>query len=141
MKLKQEGRLPHDGVYARILPSKIHGVGVFAIRDIPKGAKLFEEDDSELVWTRKSDLKLDELPQPIRQLYDDFCVTKDKGDTYGCPRSFNLMTIAWYLNHSRTPNVGCDEDYTFFALRDIMTGEELTADYRTYSEFAGDGWI
>jgi SET domain-containing protein len=130
--------MPHDGVYARIMPSKIRGVGVFAIRNIPKGAKLFEPDDGELVWMKKSALKLDELPLGIRQLYDDFCPIKDKGETYGCPRNFNSITIAWYVNHSETPNVGCDEDYTFFALRDILSGEELTADYRTYNEFADD---
>jgi SET domain-containing protein len=118
--------------------SRIHGVGVFAIRNVPKGAKLFEPDDGELVWMKKSALRLDELPQRIRQLYEDFCPIKDKGRRYGCPRSFNLMTIAWYLNHSKTPNVGCDEDYKFFALRDITTGEELTADYRSYNQFAED---
>ena len=141
MKGKQRNKLPHDGVYARIMPSKIHGVGVFAIQDIPKGTKLFQEDDSELIWMRRSALKLEELPKGIRQLYDQFCLIKDKGETYGCPKSFNLMTVAWYLNHSKTPNVGCDKDYTFFALRDIKKGEELTADYHTYNEFANARWV
>lgn len=29
--------MPHDDVYTRLGPSKVHGVGVFAICDIPKG--------------------------------------------------------------------------------------------------------
>jgi hypothetical protein len=51
------------------------------------------------------------------------------------------MTVAWYLNHSKTPNVGCDQDYTFFALRNIRNGEELTADYHTYNQFANADWV
>jgi len=133
--------MPHDGVYARIGQSKIHGVGVLAIRDIPKDTKIFPEDDTELIWIKRSVIKLGEQPPEIRRMYDNFCLIKDKGETYGCPKSFNLMTVAWYLNHSKTPNVGCDKDYTFFALRDIKQGEELTADYHTYNEFANANWI
>jgi len=133
--------MPHEEVYARIGRSKIHGVGVLAIRDIPKGTKIFPDDDSELIWKKKSALKLNELPEEIGRLYNQFCLIKDKGETYGSPKSFNLMTVAWYLNHSKTPNVGCDKDYTFFALRDIKKGEELTADYHTYNEFANPNWI
>jgi len=138
-RIKQE--TPHSGVYARLRPSKIHGIGVFAIRNIPKGTKIFPADEGELVWKRKSDLKLDQLPQEIRRFYDQFCLIKDKGETYGCPKNFNLMTVAWYLNHSKTPNVGCDQDYTFFALRNIRDGEELTADYHTYNEFLNADWV
>jgi SET domain-containing protein len=133
--------MPHEGVYARIKPSRIHGVGVFAICNILKGAKVFPEDESELIWKKKSALRFDEMPHEIRQLYDQFCLIKDKGETYGCPRNFNLMTIAWYLNHSKAPNVGCDSDYTFYALRDIRKDEELTADYQTYNEFANTKWV
>jgi SET domain-containing protein len=45
------------------------------------------------------------------------------------------MTVAWYLNHSKKPNVGCDKDCKFFALEDILVGKELTADYETYNDF------
>ena len=141
MKQKPQRTMPHEGVYARIRPSKIHGVGVFAIRDIPKGTKIFPEDDTELTWMKRSALKLDELPKEIRLLYDQFCLIKDKGETYGCPKSFNLMTVAWYLNHSKIPNVGCGKDYIFFALRDIREEEELTADYHCYNEFADSNWV
>jgi SET domain-containing protein len=141
MKRIQKHAMPHEGVYARIKPSKIHGVGVFAICDIPKDTSLFSEDDGELIWMTKSALKLDAMPKEIRELYDQFCLIKDKGETYGCPRNFNLMTIAWYLNHSKTPNVGVDKDYAFYALRDIMKDEELTADYKSYNEFANAKWV
>ena len=42
-------RLPHDDVFVRIQPSPIHGLGVFAIRDIPKDNKIFGDDDETII--------------------------------------------------------------------------------------------
>jgi len=123
-------RLPHEGVVARLAPSPIHGIGVFAICAIRKGTKLFFGDLDEMVWVEKDELH--RLPKRTRKLYDDFTVLKD--NRYGCPLSFNRLTPAWYLNHSKTPNVRCDENFDFVAIRNIKAGEELTADYSTYSE-------
>jgi len=134
-------RKPHDGVYTRLRPSKVHkgGIGVFAIRRIKRGTELFPGDCEEMVWKEKSDLH--RRPMAIRELYDDFGVIKtdekDKKTRYGCPMNFNRLTVSWYLNRpqkSKKPNVCCDENYKFFALRDIQPGEELTVDYSTYSE-------
>jgi SET domain-containing protein len=122
--------LPHHGIYTRLRPSKIHGVGVFAIRDIPKGRYVFADQDETIVWL---DAKVVEsLSEEQKQLYKDFAIIK--GGKYGCPRSFDALTTAWYLNHSDNPNVAADKDFRFYALRDIESGEELTADYRSYSD-------
>ena len=121
--------LPHDKVYCRIKPSPISGVGVFAIKDIPKGTYVFQDENEELVWIDRSEIK--GLPSEIKRLYDDFCITN--GEKLGCPKNFNQMTVTWFLNNSKTPNMGCDKDYRFFALRDIKSGEELTLDYKTYN--------
>jgi FRG domain-containing protein/SET domain-containing protein len=129
---------PHRGVFTRLRPSKIArgGVGVFAIRRIRKGTNLFQGDNDEMIWVE--DRKVPKVPPSVRKLYDDFAVirTDDKKGKprYGCPTNFNRLTVAWYLNDSTKPNVRCDEYYNFFALRDIEPGEELTADYSTYSE-------
>ncbi|MGO9266216.1 MAG: SET domain-containing protein [Candidatus Binataceae bacterium] len=123
-------KMPHDGVYTRLKPSKIHGVGVFAVRDIPKGTPVFAEDDEDIVWIDKRNIG--ELPSAIREFYDDFCIID--GDKYGCPENFDKLTIAWYLNHSDEPNVAPDNEYRFYALRDIKAGEELTANYHSYSD-------
>jgi uncharacterized protein len=131
--IKKKKRLPHYEVYARLAPSKVHGVGVFAISHIPKGTYVFWGDDDKLVWVRKGQLK--GLPLSIQKLYRDFCVMKNHGKEYGCPKNFNLLTLAWYLNDSRRPNLKCDKSYRFFALRNIKAGEELTADYREYNQF------
>lgn len=47
--------------------------------------------------------------------------------------------MSWYINDPRPnekPNVICDENYDFRALRDINEGEELTVDSSTYSDHA-----
>jgi hypothetical protein len=103
---------------------------VFAIQDIPDGTCLFPDDDEELVWIDKQELS--QLSPAQKKLYDDFCVIN--GDRYGCPRNFNKLTPAWYLNESSTPNVACDEEYRFYATREIKEGEELTVNYDTYSD-------
>jgi SET domain-containing protein len=132
---RANSRMPSDGVYTRIKTSKIHGVGVFAIRAIPKGISIFPEDDAPIVWIKRNKIK--PLRGAIRRLYEDFCIIKDNGETYGCPANFGLMTVAWFLNEPKPgqkPNVGSRTDYTFYALRDIAAGEELTVDYSTFSE-------
>ena len=126
-------KLPHIGVYTRLAPSQIHGVGVFAVRKIEKGIDVFNDEYDPVIWIDEK--YLGSLPLKIRQLYDDFCLIKNNVTQYGCPKSFNQLTLCWYVNSSDSPNLRCDENgYKFFALRDINEGEELTVDYETYSE-------
>jgi SET domain-containing protein len=128
--MKKRNKLPHYKVFARIARSKIHGVGVVAICNIKKGTSIFYGDDEPIYWVEKKKIK--RLSNGVKKLYEDFCIIK--GNQYGCPKNFNQLTPAWYLNHSKKPNVASDKDYKFYALRDIKKGEELTADYTTYSD-------
>jgi hypothetical protein len=125
--------MPDLNSFTRLRPSNIHGVGVFAIRDIPKGTNIFSDDRSELIWIKKTEVE--GKSGEIRKLYDDFCVIKN--DKYGCPKEFNNLTISWYINEpaeGQKSNVLCSDEYDFVAARDIQSGEELTVDYSTYSE-------
>jgi SET domain-containing protein len=121
--------LPHHDVYARLAPSPIHGIGVFAIRDIPAGAAVLEDPGISLTPIPKE--TVDALDPSHRRLYEDFCVLED--GAYFSPPSFNQITIAWYLNHSDSPNLSYGLGSAFYAVRLIRKGEELTADYHTYS--------
>ena len=62
-----------------------------------------------------------------------------KGDKYECPSSFNKLNPAWFLNNSKDPNMAADSSLKFYAIRDIKAGEELTADYETYSKGQSNG--
>jgi SET domain len=133
-RLRRRPALPHVGVYARLKPSAKHGVGVFAIVDIPEGAYVFEPDDGTTVSIARGEIE--KAAPPLQKLYKDFCVLD--GDNYICPSNFNQMTMSWYINHSSEPNVVPDESLKFYALRSINAGEELTSDYNTYSDEAND---
>jgi len=133
--------LPHLGVYARIAVSEAGpsrrfavggrpGVGVRAVRDIPKGALVFSSEEDAAVRVRKADVE--GLEDAWRRLYEDFCPVE--GAYYICPTSFNKLTVAWYMNDSDEPNVEIDGELRFRASRDILAGEELVTRYRDFSE-------
>jgi hypothetical protein len=125
-------KIPHKNVYTRLRPSGISKdeLGVFAIVPIKKGTEIFPGDIDEMVWVDKKTLP--KWPKEILKLYEDFAVIKD--NRYGCPTTFNRLTMSWYINHSDTPNVYCDDNYIFIALKNIKRGEELTADYSAYND-------
>ncbi len=130
MEKRARKPLPHDGVYARIGRSRVHGVGVVAIRDIPAGTRVFRGEDERVTWVSRSMVR--RLPAPLRRLYEDFGMVW--GDSIGVPRTLNMLSAGWYLNHSDRPNVEADDDGRFFTRRRIRKGEELTADYRTFCD-------
>jgi SET domain-containing protein len=125
-------RAPHDGVYARIGPSRIHGVGVLVIRDIPVGALVFQGESERVTWRSRAAVR--RMSKEIRALYEDFGMVS--GERIGVPPSLNMLSVGWYVNHSDHPNVEAGEDGRFRALRRIRKGEELTADYRTFVDEA-----
>ncbi len=127
-----KNKAPHDGVYARIGPSRIHGVGVRAIRDIPTGTLVFRGESERVAWVSRAAVR--RLPKAMRALYEDFGMVS--GDQLGVPPNLNMLSVGWYVNHSDRPNVEAGDDARFRALRRIRKGEELTADYQTFVDEA-----
>ena len=107
-------------------------MGVRAIRDVPAGTYVFRGESERVVWVSRAAVR--RLPAAIRQLYEDFGMVS--GERIGVPPSLNMLSVGWYLNHSDRPNVEADEDGRFRTLRRIRKGEELTADYRTFTDEA-----
>lgn len=128
--MKKPTKLPHDGVFARIGPSRIHGVGAIAIRRIEKGALVFRGEDESTAWVQRSDVR--KMPAELRSLYEDFGMVD--GKRLGVPKNLNRLSVGWYVNHDDEPNLEAGEDGRFRALRAIKAGEELTADYRTFCD-------
>jgi len=124
-------------VYCRIKPSALSGVGVFAIRQIPKGTNPFRGSrGAKLISFSEKDIT--SVPAPIKKMIDDFCVFKNGG--YLIPDfGLNSIGIAYFLNCSKEPNVialaaGKNGDVEFIAKRKIKKGEELTVSCNTYSD-------
>ncbi len=122
-----------ESTFVMIKPSPLHGIGVFAIRDIPKGTKnIFSQGVGE--WIKVSKEEVDALPQHSKDLIENHCLFDE--DHYFIPDyGFKLVDLVIYLNHSESPNViSLNEGEQFEALRDIATGEELLVDYGTIVE-------
>ncbi len=118
--------------FCRLAPSKISGVGVFAIRDIPKGANPFKRERNQK-WEKFKLSELKNLDKNILKMIDDFYVI-EKDNTVMIPEyALNGMGISFFLNHSKKTNmITKDEGYTFLTKRKIKKGEELTVAYETY---------
>ena len=122
-----------SSTYVMIKPSPLHGIGVFAIRDIPKGTKnIFSKGVGD--WIKVSKEEVDALPQHSKDLIENHCLFDE--DFYFIPDyGFKLVDLVIYLNHSETPNViSLNEGEEFEAIRDIANGEELLVDYGTIVE-------
>ncbi len=120
-------------VFVRLAPTT-NGIGVVAIKDIPKGTDVFEGCMPNIEFVAVPKNEIDELEDGVKKLVTDFCPLQD--GVYWLP-SVGIQAIdkSYYLNHSSTPNmVTNDEGETFITIRDIKKGEELTVDYNTYDE-------
>jgi len=123
------------GVYARVMPSPIGGVGVFAIRDIPAGIDPFGEDDIEVEKISVSEIRNDpEIPDTVKKYAEDMCVVNG-GYFYVPICGLNNINPGFFPNHSATPNMKTnDAGESFITLREIKIGEELMIDYNTYND-------
>ena len=117
-----------NDTYAMLKPSGIHGIGVFAIRPIPKGCRsIFSKGVGE--WIKLPIARVDQLPQHAKDLVETYCLF-DEENYYVPDYGFKLMDLVNYLNHSDEPNIMSVNDGEYFeALRDIATGEELLVNY------------
>lgn len=122
-------------VYTRLGVTR-HGVGVIAIRRIPKGTDPFRNSDpfGDVLRIPKKDLDAAHVPEAAKDLVRDFCALQ--GGVYYVPNyGMDALTKFYYMNHSSSPNmVTHDKGETFVAARTISPGEELTANYDTYHE-------
>lgn len=122
-----------DRTFVAIRPSPVAGIGVFAIRPIPKGCRdIFTPpaggDDGFIAVPRA---EIDSLPEHARHLVETYCLYDD--DHYHLPEDgFKKLDLVHFLNHSTQPNVRSVDDGAWFeALVEIGAGEELFVDYGT----------
>lgn len=122
-----------EETYAILKTSPVHGIGVFAARDIPKGCRnIFSRGVGE--WIKLPIADVEQLPEHSKALIETYCLYDE--ENYFVPSyGFKLMDLVNYLNHSSTPNlISVNDGEEFEALRDIAAGEELFVDYNTIAE-------
>ncbi|MHB1952272.1 MAG: SET domain-containing protein-lysine N-methyltransferase [Sulfobacillus sp.] len=124
----------HHGVFCRLRPSPVHGVGVFAIREIPRGVNPFAQASPEVERSvGLSAAEFSRLPEPVREYLTDF-FARDGDSVPVFSRGPNAMDPSFYLNHSDSPNLdqvaGAGDYLEFRTNRRVAAGEELFIDYR-----------
>lgn len=120
--------------YCRLKPSEIEGVGVFAIKDIPKGIDPFDGIKKQ-AWHKFQISELKTLGKEILPLIDSFFVIHKNGTVEISDSCLNGMDISYFLNNSKKPNIKTiDDGERFVTIRKIKKGEELSVSYATYDE-------
>jgi SET domain-containing protein len=119
--------------YCRLAPSGIHGIGVFAVRDIPKGVNPFRIGIRyPNSWIEITETELARAPVGVAALLATLFLWDDEGKFRVPSIGTNLVDIGSYLNHSDEPNLRTADGNVFRARRRIAKGEELTVDYASY---------
>jgi len=113
-------------IKTRVLPSAIHGMGLFAVQFVPRGAPVWQFHtgfDHEF-----SPDEFAKFPAPARRHIRWFSfVSKESGN-------FILSgDHACFMNHSPSPSTGAAAEapspVTTVALQDITEGEGITCNY------------
>lgn len=123
-------------VYCRLAVTQ-HGVGVVAIRAIPKGVDPFKRCDpfGDVLKLPQAELEDSDAPREAKQMVRDFCALQD-GVYFVPDYGMDAIDKSYFLNHSDKPNmVAKDGGEVFVAARRIKKGEELVADYEQYHEY------
>lgn len=116
--------------WVMLRPSPVEGIGVFAIRDIPKGCRdMFGKPDAAEDWMTISKKEIRALPAHARFIVGNYCLY-DEQNYYIPAHGFKKMDVSLFLNHADEPNIVSVSDGDYFeAIRDIKAGEELLVDY------------
>ena len=116
----------NNTVYCKLAPSLIHGVGVFAIRDIPASTKYTDHTNSTqgITYYTFSHQQFNELHPEIQSLILDRTSFEPELIEFISPNQDAILRS--FMNHSDKPNT--DGIYT---LRAIKAGTELTVNFFT----------
>jgi len=124
-----------ENTYCIIGNSKVQGIGIIAIRDIPKGIDPLPIIIPEKV-TNLTEKDLETLPKEVADRVKELFIRNNK--VYSVSSSgLNGLGIIGYMNHSKEPNVALNIEafiggyVPWVTVKDIKKGEELFWDYTT----------
>ncbi len=114
-------------IKTKIAPSPIHGIGVFAIKDIKKGEQVFPQWDGETAVYMIPNDKLKSLPNEVQDLLDMYFINEECG--YKLFRLFKginfICHTVSYCNSAYPNKENTNINNDGVALKDIVAGEEI----------------
>lgn len=120
-------------IYVDIGISKIDGLGLIALIDIPKNTCIIEEY-LEVIYIKYEEFKKNGVKKEIIELFKKKYQQDDEG--LYIPKTYisNLKTqnFTCYLNHSKDNNIKCiNEKGTnkYYTIKNIKKGEEIVINY------------
>ena len=124
-----------ENTYCKVGRSETQGVGVIAIRDIPKDINPLPVLMPEgLIHLTEEDLKT--LPLEVAQRVKEIFI-RNNGVYSVSSLGLNGLGVIGYMNHSKNPNTKLDIDsfvnnyIPWVTITEIKKGEELFWDYNT----------
>ena len=111
-------------VKTKLGPSKVHGVGVFALRDIPKGQKLYTEMYPRIFTLPYKEF--DNLFPEVREYLIERWPQVQNGSKFMWPET----RIQAFMNCAPEPEMVNYDAINDVVLKDIERGEEIFEDYR-----------
>lgn len=114
--------------FCRVAPSPIHGVGLFAVRFIPKGTLVVPYSGGSWVRFKKDDIAL--LPRNLIVQLEDYYYRNADGSMNVLATGTSECFLDFFFNESHNPNVEYSKQFHgYVAMRDIQCGEELLIRY------------
>ena len=112
-------------VRCKLSSSSVHGIGVFAIRDIPWGERCYITPRMIPKFYNIPFGSLNKLFPEIKELILQRWASVVNGSVFQSP--LDDAGLLFFCNHSNNPNYDVVSDT---ALKDIKKGEEVLEDYR-----------
>jgi uncharacterized membrane protein YcaP (DUF421 family) len=117
-------------LFLELRPSNIAGVGIFAIRTIPKDTVIFHYDNEDITNYKFKDLRDKGVPLSVINTLKKYCAHNKS--IIQIPKNYNheKLTYVHYLNHSDNSNIYYDFDKNIYITkRKIRPNEEILLDY------------
>jgi len=135
-KIKEELLLMLSNTSCKLKPSNIHGIGVFAIKDILEGSYPCNPVLSPKYFTFTED-ELQKLPAEVLELISEYCYSGPDEFTIS-QLGLNTLELWTWINHDENNNVIFDDDGLIIAIKDIKKDEELLLNYSIISNNHSD---
>jgi len=128
MTTDEQIRELNETVKCTLKPSKIHGIGVFAIRDIKEGEKLNCHSEYQ-EWLSIPYERFNEIREEVRNIILQRWPLVAEGSDFVHPN--DDARLISFMNHSDNPNYN---PHTDTAIRGIIKDEEITENYETLTK-------